>query len=566
MYIAGVASYSALFKSASSTAVIENVNLVSANITGSSYTAGFVGYNLGTLQNVSVAGTITTVGSSYAGGIVGLNDGGHIINAYSLATISTSNAYAGGLIGYNTGSGTIATSYSAGVVSSGSAGGLIGYKASGTVTDSFWDTETSAGASSTMGGTGKTTAQMKTQGTFTNWDFTSTWSIDSDVNSGYPVLRFHPPYVTNVTSSTADGLYGIGAVIAVDVTFSEAVTSTGDVTVTLETGATDRTCTFTVSNATTGSCNYTVQLGDATDDLTVNSVTGTIEDVEWNLLVNTTPVTNLADNNILIIETTAPTVAITSDDVENGGLTVGGELTFTATFSESVTGFAAADVVVENATLEAVAATDNASVYELTVLATTSNDVTIHILSGGAVDIAGNPNSASSAFSFTCHPNVTIDSFAVSDDGTITITYSNGETKSVKPFSVVPDGFAVELTPDKTKLIISNGHYLRAYISGVQVDTKTVGKTTLRKKKYHLKSKKLYHRYTTVVMTTVKKMTVFRLTAAGNFTKKRTVQFDSANTTVPKIVFKKKAKSIQLDFGTTQQVWKLQKNGALAEV
>lgn len=64
------------------------------------------------------------------------------------------------------------------------------------------------------------------------------------------------PTISNITSTTANNSYGVGTVIPLDVTFSEIVTSTGNVTLTTDTG---RTCTFAVTASTTGTCNYTVQ-------------------------------------------------------------------------------------------------------------------------------------------------------------------------------------------------------------------------------------------------------------------------------------------------------------------
>ena len=116
------------------------------------------------------------------------------------------------------------------------------------------------------------------------------------------------PTITSVSSDKTNGSYTVGEVIDVDVIFSEAVTSTGNVTVTLETGATDRTCTFTVSNSTTGTCNYTVQTGDTTSDLTVNTISGTIADQASNAMSDFVPVTNLAANKALVIDTTDPTL------------------------------------------------------------------------------------------------------------------------------------------------------------------------------------------------------------------------------------------------------------------
>lgn len=82
-------------------------------------------------------------------------------------------------------------------------------------------------------------------------------------------------------------------------------------TVTLETGDTDRTCTFTVSNSTTGTCNYTVQAGDTSADLTVSSISGTIADQSSNAMVNFVPVTNLAANKAIVIlsDTTGPVIS-----------------------------------------------------------------------------------------------------------------------------------------------------------------------------------------------------------------------------------------------------------------
>lgn len=118
------------------------------------------------------------------------------------------------------------------------------------------------------------------------------------------------PTITSISSDKANGTYGIGEVIDIDVTFSEAVTSTeGNVTVTLETGTTDRTCTFTVSNSTTGTCNYTVQAGDTSADLTVSSFEGTIEDQSENEMTSYTIGTNLAANKALVIETTPPSIS-----------------------------------------------------------------------------------------------------------------------------------------------------------------------------------------------------------------------------------------------------------------
>lgn len=113
------------------------------------------------------------------------------------------------------------------------------------------------------------------------------------------------PTITSISSDTDDGFYKAGSIIDIDVTFSKAVTSAG-VTVTLETGDTDATCSFAISNTTTGTCDYTVLDNNNSADLDVISVSGTIVDSDNLPLTNTTPTTSLAVNKNIIIDTEKP--------------------------------------------------------------------------------------------------------------------------------------------------------------------------------------------------------------------------------------------------------------------
>jgi hypothetical protein len=70
---------------------------------------------------------------------------------------------------------------------------LAGHNSYGAVTDDcFWDIETS-GQTTSAGGTGKTTVEMKTLSTFTcaGWDFVETWGIED--NQTYPFLKLTYP-------------------------------------------------------------------------------------------------------------------------------------------------------------------------------------------------------------------------------------------------------------------------------------------------------------------------------------------------------------------------------------
>ncbi|MGH2331100.1 GLUG motif-containing protein [Thermoanaerobacter mathranii] len=177
------------------------------------YTGGLVGYNYrAAIMNSYSTGSVTG-GSDETGGLVGLNDEGIISNCFSIASVtgkrydtgglvgrnygSIANSYSvgsvkgseynGGLVGYNGGNSKIQNSYSTCSVTGGSyTGGLVGYRSSGTVAYSYWDVQAS-GIATSAAGMGRTTAQMKQQATFINWDFTNTWAIDE--GKSYPYLR-----------------------------------------------------------------------------------------------------------------------------------------------------------------------------------------------------------------------------------------------------------------------------------------------------------------------------------------------------------------------------------------
>jgi hypothetical protein len=115
-----------------------------------------------------------------------------LLSAIAISTGSvTGSDYIGGLCGNGD---DISDCYSTSAVSGTSnVGGLMGNSYDqNTVIASFWDVNTS-GQSTSAGGTGKTTAQMKTESTFTSagWDFSYTdgneaiWYMAVD---GYPIL------------------------------------------------------------------------------------------------------------------------------------------------------------------------------------------------------------------------------------------------------------------------------------------------------------------------------------------------------------------------------------------
>jgi hypothetical protein len=127
---------------------------------------------------------------------------------------------------------------------------------------------------SPLSGSANQSYERKTAGNAGNCNDTDNNAADFLLNpsSSNPQTRSDPPVacivVTNVTSPTADGTYTSGAIIPITVTFSSVVNVTGSPTLLLETGATDRTATYSSGDGTnTLTFTYTVVVGDTSGDL-----------------------------------------------------------------------------------------------------------------------------------------------------------------------------------------------------------------------------------------------------------------------------------------------------------
>jgi hypothetical protein len=218
-------------------AIVQNLGVINANISSSSNNAGILvdwAHQGALIENCFSTGKLVASGRSSHGGLVGRTDNiettisqswssadvtvtyvstndarwsgglagyireGLIKDSYATGKVVSTGVRVGGLVGQvgldNT-QGIVMNSYSTGEVDgSGIVGGLMGgigaQEGGSEVIASFWDTE-SSGMAESFGGEGLTTAQMKTESTFTDagWDFTEVWAMDSEIHSGYPHLR-----------------------------------------------------------------------------------------------------------------------------------------------------------------------------------------------------------------------------------------------------------------------------------------------------------------------------------------------------------------------------------------
>jgi hypothetical protein len=187
--------------------LVTNSYSTSTVVCSGDWVGGLVGVTCGEVTGCYATGSVT--GEVRVGGLVGVvgavdvgcpQPGGSVSNSYALGNV-VGNITVGGLVGFN--EGPVTNCYSIGkVVGNLSVGGLVGknYYASNS-SSSFWDTETS-GQTTSDGGTGKTTLQMKNITTFSGagWDIIALalsetnpahiWNIVNGVT--YPFLSWQP--------------------------------------------------------------------------------------------------------------------------------------------------------------------------------------------------------------------------------------------------------------------------------------------------------------------------------------------------------------------------------------
>uniref|UniRef100_A6VSI9 Filamentous haemagglutinin family outer membrane protein n=1 Tax=Marinomonas sp. (strain MWYL1) TaxID=400668 RepID=A6VSI9_MARMS len=229
--------------------IIRNVGINGGSVTGHYNIGDLVGHNKGAINNAYATGAVIGKGSTaYVGGLVGVNDGS-INNAYASGTVTgEASSRIGGLVGYNQGS--ISYAYATGAVTEGgSVGGLVGYNNKGTITSSFWDTETTGQTSSAGGGTGLTTTGMKILSNF------SDWNIDNKGGTG-TVWRIYDGYTAPLLRSFMTGLTITGG--SARKTYDGSVTSTSVGTLTYSDANYDPslvkgTAQYTASSANAGS-------------------------------------------------------------------------------------------------------------------------------------------------------------------------------------------------------------------------------------------------------------------------------------------------------------------------
>lgn len=190
-------------------AVIKNIGIEEADVTGKNYVGALIGINFSEVSNSYSTGSMT--GVNHTGGLLGALetwDGSTALlsNSYSTASAFSSDYAAGGLVGRQI-SGTIENSYATGEgLAPYRSGGLVGVQNSGTVTNSYFSNVFRCHEAADAGN-GLTANQLTQQDSFSGWDFSTIWDIDE--NNSFPYLR-NNEQVSHPNSGSSIGLVFFG--------------------------------------------------------------------------------------------------------------------------------------------------------------------------------------------------------------------------------------------------------------------------------------------------------------------------------------------------------------------
>ncbi|MFP9193637.1 CARDB domain-containing protein [Natrialbaceae archaeon A-CW1-1] len=199
---------------------IRNLHLVDVHVTGDDFVGALVGMaeSPTEISRVTVSGTVvgednvggiiggTTTGEDgedvviseaasnanvqgerKVGGIMGQSSGDRITNSYASGVVSGRGDVAG-VLGLNVFGGIVSTSYASATLE-GDGGGVVANNSDGSVTDSYWDVDTTGVGTSDGGSTALNTDEMTGEdaiSTLDGFDFEETWAVTDE----YPVLAW----------------------------------------------------------------------------------------------------------------------------------------------------------------------------------------------------------------------------------------------------------------------------------------------------------------------------------------------------------------------------------------
>jgi len=258
------------------------------------------------------------------------------------------------------------------------------------------------------------------------------------------------PTVTITSSTGSSGDTVSDTTLSFTATFSEFTSNfvVGDITVTgTANGSSPAASNFAGSGTT---YTFDVVKGSSDGTVSVSVAAGKATDVTGN--DNT-----VSNTYTFTIDSTSPTVAITSSTGSSGSSTSSTTLSYTATFSESTSNFVVGDITVTGTANDSSPAASNfagsGTTYTFDVVKGSSDGtVSVSVAADKATDAAGNDNTVSNTYALTIDTTVT--SSGASTQGTSCFASPRCAIISV------PDGFSIN---EKSYTLFKNTHTLPTY-------------------------------------------------------------------------------------------------------
>ena len=443
-----VADINAYIAAGSLSFITASNNSASATLSISINDGGNSGTGGAQLATTSLALAVTAVNDAPVNSV----PGGQSVQQDGSLVFSSGNGNAIAISDVDAGSNNLQVTLTAthGRVTLGSTSGLTFTVGSGSADSTLTFTGTQTAINAALNGlifapdsgySGSASLQMTTN----DLGFTGSGGAQSDTDTVTIAVNANAPAITGMASQTANGVYGIGSTVLVNVNFDTAVlvdTSGGTPTLLLETGALDRFATYVSGSGTsTLVFSYTVQSGDQSADLdyaspaalALNGATIRDGDSHNAQLTLATPGSagSLGANAAVVVDGVLPTATIVVSDTQ---LSLGETATVTITFPEAVSGFSNADLSVSNGTLSAVSSMDGGITWTAIFTPAAGNQSAGNLITldnSGVVDAVGNAGSGTSdsnTFSIdTRRPDATIvisdTQLSLGETATVTITF-----------------------------------------------------------------------------------------------------------------------------------------------
>jgi len=182
----------------------KNTSVTLCKSSGNIYGTNFVGCLIGLLRSSSLSKSsseATVMGTSNCGGLIGVFYESTMENCYYIGHLATNEFSNGPLVGNCSGNSSISFCYVACTVENNNCGGLVGsIMDDASISNCFWDTETTSifipvnfyyNWTGTINDTyGLSTEELHDQTIYieNGWDFEEIWSINPNINWGYPHL------------------------------------------------------------------------------------------------------------------------------------------------------------------------------------------------------------------------------------------------------------------------------------------------------------------------------------------------------------------------------------------